>query len=59
VGGIAYVSTSGDVALDRAAYGGITASNPFPRLPGEFAGQALRLRFMFFYNPDPREADLQ
>jgi len=25
----------------------------------EYAGQALRLRFMFYYNPDPREADLQ
>ena len=59
VGGIAYVSSSGDVALDRAAYGGITSSNPFQPLPGEFSGQALRLRFMFFYNPDPREADLQ
>jgi TonB family protein len=59
VGGIAYVSSSGDVALDRAAYGGITSSNPFQPLPAEYAGQALRLRFMFYYNPDPREADLQ
>ena len=57
--GMAYVSGSGDVALDRAAYGGITASNPFPPLPSEYAGQALRLRFTFFYNPDPREANLQ
>ena len=56
--GIAYVSSSGDVALDRAAYGGITASNPFPPLPSEFAGQALRLRFTFLYNPDLREPDL-
>lgn len=59
VAGIQYVSSSGDVALDRAAYGGITSSNPFQPLPAEFAGQALRLRFMFFYNPDPREATLQ
>ena len=59
VGSIAYVSTSGDIALDRAAYGGITSSNPFQKLPAEFAGQALRLRFIFFYNPDPREADLR
>ena len=57
--GIAYVAGSGDVALDRAAYGGITASNPFQPLPAEYAGQALRLRFTFFYNPDPRQADLQ
>jgi TonB family protein len=57
--GISYVTGSGDVALDRAAYGGITSSNPFPPLPREYAGQALRLRFTFFYNPDPREANLQ
>jgi TonB family protein len=57
--GIQYFSSSGDVALDRAAYGGITSSNPFQPLPSEFAGQALRLRFIFFYNPDPREADLR
>jgi len=59
VAGIVYDSSSGDVALDRAAYGGITSSNPFQPLPSEYAGQALRLRFMFYYNPDPREADLQ
>ena len=56
---MAYIAGSGDVALDRAAYGGITASNPFPPLPREYAGQALRLRFTFYYNPDPREAALQ
>lgn len=44
--------SSNDVALDRAAWGGITASNPFPPLPAEFAGQYLALRFHFFYNPD-------
>jgi TonB family protein len=49
--------SSGDSALDRAAWGGITASNPFPPLPGEFAGQYLALRFHFFYNPD--RSDLQ
>ncbi|HVO80515.1 MAG TPA: TonB family protein [Terriglobales bacterium] len=52
VAGLRYVSSSGDVSLDRAAYGGITASNPFPPLPGEFKGQYLALRFHFFYNPD-------
>lgn len=50
-------ASSGDVALDRAAWGGITASNPFPPLPREFRGQNLGLRFYFFYNPD--KADLQ
>jgi TonB family protein len=49
--------SSGDPALDRAAWGGITASNPFPPLPSEFAGQYLALRFHFFYNPD--RSDLQ
>jgi len=59
IAGMRYVSGSGDVALDRAAYGGITSSNPFPPLPREFAGQYLGLRFTFFYNPDRNQADLQ
>ena len=59
VAGMKYVISSGDVALDRAAYGGITYSNPFPPLPKEFGGQYLGLRFTFYYNPDPNEADLQ
>jgi TonB family protein len=54
-----YVDGSGDLALDRAAYGGITSSTPFPPLPSEFAGQYLGLRFTFLYNPDPKEADLR
>jgi TonB family protein len=57
VAGMKLVSTSGDVALDRGAWGGITASNPFPPLPNEFGGQYLGLRFAFYYNPD--RADLQ
>jgi TonB family protein len=52
IAGLQIVSTSGDVALDRAAYGGITASKPFPPLPAEFGGQYLALRFRFYYNPD-------
>jgi TonB family protein len=59
VEGIRYVSSSGDVALDRAAYGGITGSNPFQPLPKEFSGEYLGLRIHFLYNPDPNEADLQ
>jgi TonB family protein len=47
--------TSGDTALDRAAWGGITASNPFPPLPTEFRGQYLALRFHFLYNPDSND----
>lgn len=59
VEGIRYVYGSGDVALDRAAYGGITASNPFPPLPAEYHAPYLGLRFTFFYNPDKSEADLK
>lgn len=57
VAGLRYDLSSGDVALDRAAYGGITGSNPFPPLPSEFGGQYLALRFNFYYNPD--SADLR
>ncbi|MGA8150221.1 MAG: TonB family protein [Terriglobales bacterium] len=52
VGGMKLVSSSGDVAFDRAAYGGIANSNPFPPLPMEFHGQYLAVRFGFLYNPD-------
>lgn len=51
------VATSNDVALDRAAWAGISASNPFPPLPSDFTGPYLALRFRFFYNPD--KSDLQ
>jgi len=57
VAGMRLAATSGDVALDRGAWGGITASSPFPPLPNEFGGQYLALRFNFYYNPD--EADLK
>jgi TonB family protein len=46
------VEASGEADLDRAAYGGIMSSNPFPPLPGEFTGNYLALRFHFYYNPD-------
>jgi len=52
VAGMKLESPSGDVSLDRAAWGGITASNPFPPLPTEFSGPYLLLRFRFYYNPD-------
>ena len=52
VAGLQLEGSSGDVSLDRAAWGGITASNPFPPLPNEFGGQYLALRFHFYYNPD-------
>lgn len=57
VAGLRIIGPSGDIALDRAAYGGISASNPFQPLPGEFKGEYLALRFHFYYNP--QRGDLQ
>jgi len=59
VAGMKLVATSGDTALDRAAWGGITASDPFPPLPTDFGGQYLALRFRFYYNPDKGEMEQQ
>ena len=47
--------SSGDLALDRAAWGGITDSNPLPPLPSQFKGTYLQLRIIFYYNTDPNE----
>jgi TonB family protein len=55
VAGMRLAGASGDTSLDRAAWGGITASNPFPPLPSEFRGDYLALRFHFFYNPDKND----
>lgn len=46
---------SGNADLERAAWAGITASDPFPPLPSEFGGQYLALRVSFLYNPDKSE----
>jgi outer membrane biosynthesis protein TonB len=40
---------SGDVSLDRAAWGAITGAS-YPPLPKEFKGPYLALRFGFYYN---------
>jgi len=58
VQGLLRDTTSGDVALDRAAMASITASTPFPPLPKEFPGKLLGLRFYYFYNLEPG-ADLK
>lgn len=42
--------SSGAPPLDRAAVAGISASNPFPPLPGEYGGREIRLQFTFLYN---------
>jgi TonB family protein len=52
VQGLTVIHSSGTVALDRAAYGGILNSAPLPRSPAEFNGGFLRLRCNFLYNPD-------
>ena len=57
VEGLRITAPSGDVALDRPAYGAIKGSDPFPPLPSEFTGPYLSLRFRFLYNPD--KADLE
>jgi TonB family protein len=44
---------SGDVSLDRAAWGGILGASPFPQLPRDFKGPYLELRFYFLYNIKP------
>jgi tetratricopeptide (TPR) repeat protein len=50
VAGLKLVGSTGDVALDRPAYGSITASNPFKPLPREFGGPYLLLRLSYYYN---------
>jgi TonB family protein len=43
-------ANSGTDPLDRAAFGAITASNPFAKLPAGFDGDHLDLQFTFLYN---------
>jgi TonB family protein len=57
VAGMFVEAPSGDIPLDRAAYGGITASDPFSPLPHEFHGPYLALRITFFYNPKTGEME--
>ena len=57
VAGLFVERPSGDVPLDRAAYGGITASDPFSPLPNEFHDPYIALRITFFYNPTTGEME--
>src|ERR1035437_2651298 len=57
VAGMKPTGESGDVSLDRAAWGGITASNPFAPLPSEYHAPYLALRFRFYYNPQKGEIE--
>jgi hypothetical protein len=52
-GGMVLEGRSGDIALDRAAWGALTGSN-YPPLPREFHGPYLELRAVFMYNMRPQ-----
>jgi outer membrane biosynthesis protein TonB len=51
-GSMVLEGSSGDVALDRAAWGALTGSN-YPPLPRDFHGPYLELRAWFLYNMEP------
>jgi outer membrane biosynthesis protein TonB len=51
-GSLVLEGRSGDVALDRAAWGALTGSS-YPPLPREFHGPYLELRALFLYNMQP------
>jgi hypothetical protein len=51
-GSLILETRSGDVALDRAAWGALTGSN-YPPLPRDFHGPFLELRALFMYNMEP------
>jgi hypothetical protein len=52
-GSLVLEGRSGDVALDRAAWGALTGSN-YPPLPRDFHGPYLELRAFFLYNMEVR-----
>lgn len=53
--GMRLISSSGDVALDRAAWGALTSADPLPQLPVKFTGNFVLIRAAFYYNPDRSE----
>jgi TonB family protein len=55
--GMKLISSSGDVALDRAAWGAITDAIPLPNLPAVFSGDYLQIRARFYYNPDKNDLE--
>lgn len=52
-GSVILEGRSGDVALDRAAWGALVGSS-YPPLPREFHGPYLELRAFFLYNMQPQ-----
>lgn len=51
VTGMQIETGSGDIALDRASWGSITASNPFPAFPSNFHFPYLALQAEMWWNP--------
>ncbi len=51
-GSVVLEGRSGDVALDRAAWGALTGSS-YPPLPRDFHGPYIELRAWFLYNMEP------
>ncbi|SNT31981.1 TonB family C-terminal domain-containing protein [Granulicella rosea] len=54
IGSMTLETTSGDVALNRAAWSAITSEGTFPPLPKEFPGPSIDIRWTFFYNQTPQ-----
>jgi hypothetical protein len=52
-GSVMLEGRSGDVALDRAAWGALVGSN-YPPLPRDFHGPFIELRAYFLYNMQPQ-----
>ncbi len=59
IAGMKIVQPAGSMAMDRAAWGGMVASNPFDPLPEEFKGDFLKLRVHFYYNPTKLPSDAE
>ena len=63
VRGMKLAGSSGDPLLERASWGSITNSVPFPLLPQEYPGKLLQLRFIYCYNdacnPGPKNPALK
>jgi outer membrane biosynthesis protein TonB len=53
--GMRMIAGSGDVALDRAAWGALTSSIPLDRLPTHYTADYLLIRAAFYYNPDKND----
>lgn len=55
IGAMTLEGGSGDIAIDKAAWGAIISEGQFPPLPKEYHGPQLELRFWFFLNTPVQE----